>query len=274
MTASLLVATDLDSCLLDEAYRHDAADEALAALRAAGVPVVLASSKTRAEMEPLWRELELAVPFVVENGGAIVWPEDPGDPRAVKRGDLFVLSLGVPRRRLVAELRAIAVESGAQLAGFAEMAHERIAELTGLSGAAARRAAARDFDEPFLCEPKDRARVEAAASRRGLRVTRGGRFLHLSGPLDKGDALRELLRIWGGQGGRRSSVGLGDAPNDLGLLRAVDRPIVIPRPDGNPDPMLSAELPRAERAPGPGPAGWNAALLAVLRGDRLPRLQA
>jgi len=272
--ASLLVATDLDSCLLDESYRHDAADAALAALRRAGVPLVLASSKTRAEMEPLWRELRLEAPFVVENGGALLWPEDPGDARAVERDGLFVLSLGVPRRRLVAELRAIALESGAQLAGFADMAPEQVAALTGLSPAAARRAADRDFDEPFLCEPEDRARVEAAAGRRGLRITRGGRFHHLSGPVDKGDALRELLRIWEGQGRRYSSVGLGDAPNDLGLLRAVDRPIVIPRPDGEPDPMLRAALPAAERAPRPGPAGWNAALLAVLRGDRLAQVQA
>ncbi len=268
----LLVATDLDSCLLDESYRHDAAEPALAALRRAGVPVVLASSKTRAEMLPLWQELGIRAPFIVENGGALVMSEDPGDPRVRLEGELFVLPLGVPRQRLVAELPGIGSESASRLVGFAEMTLERIAALTGLAPAAAQAAAEREYDEPFLCEEGDLVRVQAAAERRGLRVTRGGRFLHLCGPVDKGQALKELLGILERQGRRYLSVGFGDSPNDLGLLRAVDRPIVVPRPDGVPDPVLSAELPGAEQAPDPGPVGWNAAVLALLADQELPRL--
>jgi mannosyl-3-phosphoglycerate phosphatase len=271
----LLVATDLDSCLLDEAYRHDAAEPALAALRTARSPLVLASSKTRAEMEPLWRALGLADPFIVENGGAVVFPADPGDPRARLEASLHVLPLGVPRASLVEALRRLALETGAQPVGFSSLAMERIAELTGLPPASAVRAADRHFDEPFLCDdPEAVRRLGEAAARQGLRVARGGRFLHLSGPVDKGEALGELFAILERQGRRHSSVGLGDAPNDIGLLRAVDRPIVVPRPDGSPHPVLREQLPRAERAPAPGPDGWNAAVLAVLAGRALPRVAA
>ena len=59
---------------------------------------------------------------------------------------------------------------------------------------------------------------------------------------------------------------------DLALLLAVDRPIVVPRHDGSQDPVLAARLPDAERAPLPGPSGWNAAVLALLRGEDLPRV--
>jgi hypothetical protein len=64
-------------------------------------------------------------------------------------------------------------------------------------------------------------------------------------------------------------VGLGDAANDLPLLLAVERPIVIPRPGGGLDPALARALPGAEQAPAPGPAGWNAAVLRLLEGGRL-----
>jgi mannosyl-3-phosphoglycerate phosphatase len=273
----LLVATDLDSCLLDECYRFEAAGEALHALRGAEVPLVLASSKTRDEVEPLWRELGLHSPFIVENGGAMIFPEDPHLPWARPSGGLFALELGVKRRELLVALHEIAEETGARLVSFATLGAQGIAAATGLSPAAAQLAAAREFDEPFLCEDDDPARVARIAERaacRGLRVTRGGRFLHLSGPVDKGTALAALLHHETARGRRHATVGLGDAGNDLGLLQLVDRPILVPRPDGRLDAELIHALPHAERAPRPGPAGWNTAVLAVLRGERLARVGA
>jgi hypothetical protein len=58
------------------------------------------------------------------------------------------------------------------------------------------------------------------------------------------------------------------------MLELCDRPIVGPRANGSLEPALAGARPRAERAPGPGPDGWNAAVLAVLRGDRLPSVAA
>jgi hypothetical protein len=115
------------------------------------------------------------------------------------------------------------------------------------------------------------ARLDGAARRRGLKVTRGGRLLHLTGPADKGDALRAIVRASPAEG---DVLGLGDAPNDLALLLATTRPIVLPRPDGTVDPELAARLPGAERAPEPGPAGWSAAVLVALSGGSLPRVGA
>jgi mannosyl-3-phosphoglycerate phosphatase len=144
---------------------------------------------------------------------------------------------------------------------------EVVGRLTGLTLEAARRALEREHDEPFLLEDAAHAgAVAAAAERRGLRVTRGGRFLHLTGATDKGRALRELLaRVapGGGLSGPPATVGLGDAANDLPLLLAVERPIVMPRRDRRLDPEL---------APAPGPAGWNAAVLTVLEEGRLPAI--
>ena len=264
MSRVALVATDLDGTLLDGAtYDFAPARPAVEALRGARIPLVLCSSKTRAEMVPLAAAIGARGPLVVENGGAVV------DPAGL------VLVLGTQRARLLAELPGIAREAGVRVRPFAEMSAREVAALTGLPEDQAARALQREYDEPFLVEGPPApdagadARLESAARRRGLRVTRGGRFHHLGGSTDKGRALRAILGAAQADG---DVLGLGDAPNDLSLLLAATRPIVMPRPDGTLDPDLAARLPGAERAPGPGPVGWSAAVLVALSGGALPRV--
>jgi mannosyl-3-phosphoglycerate phosphatase len=269
LSTHLWVVTDLDGSLLDEADNCcDGAREALDALTAAGVRLVLASSKTRAEIEHL-APLVGAMPaaFIVENGGAIVIPSGfPGEDGAPSAGRTVVVELGLGRTVLLSHLAAIATETGAGVRGLAETA-----SLTGLPEPLARLARDRHYDEPFLVNsPSAVPAIEAAANRRGLQITHGGRWHHLTGPTDKGAAL-EVLRQRFGAAGRPVTIGLGDAANDLSFLRIVDRPIVIPRSSGV-DPALASSLPHAERAPAPGPPGWNAAILSVLAGRSLPRV--
>lgn len=258
-----LVATDLDGTLLDhETYSFEPARPALALLAERSIPLVLVTSKTRAEAAAVAAEIGTPPLLIVENGGAVVVPEG---------GGTRTIGLGVPYPRLVEALDAIAAETGASVRGFSSLSRREVEDLTGLRGAAAERARVRGFDEPFLVsDPGVVPALEKAAARRGLAVTRGGRFHHLVGAgTDKGRALRALLRlpVAGGEG--VVTVGLGDAANDLPLLRAVDRPVIVPRPSGVEDAVLAAGLPGAERAPAPGPAGWNVAVLAILSGERL-----
>ena len=274
-----LVITDLDGTLLDgETYDIAPAQPGLVALRERRLSLVLCSSKTRAEMEPLARELGLGAPLIVENGGAIVLrarmlPFLP--PGGRRDGDRLVIPLGSTRSALLAALDEVAEEAGVAVRSFAAMTPGEVAERTGLGREAATRALKREWDEPFVVEPEGgagtTARLEEAARRRGLRVTHGGRFYHLTGTSDKGLAVRMLLQLLPHDPHGRT-VGLGDAANDLPMLEAVDRPIVMPRRDGTVDATLAAALPGAERAPGPGPAGWSAAILGVLAGEPLPRL--
>jgi mannosyl-3-phosphoglycerate phosphatase len=266
MSRVALVATDLDGTLLDaETYGFEPARPALEALRRASVPLVLCSSKTRAEMVPLAAAIGAGGPLVVENGGAVV------------EADGGVLVLGVERERLLAALPAVASEAGVRVRSFGGMSKGEVSARTGLPENLVELALRREYDEPFvvegppLCDREVFARLERAALGRGLRVTRGGRFHHLSGPADKGRALRAILDRSPARG---DVVALGDAPNDLPLLLAATRPIVMPRADGTLEPELASCLPGAERAPGPGPAGWSAAVLATLSGAALPRVDA
>jgi len=271
VTAVRLVVTDLDGTLLDaDTYDVSPARGALAALRDRGIPVVLCSSKSRAEMEPLAAALDLRAPLIVENGGAIVFPPGSSSSGAA-HGDGSVLALGTPRPELLRALPDIAREVGVALRSFADMDPSEVSELTGLSDEGARLARRREWDEPFVVDESDAprdldTRLEEAARRRGLRVTRGGRLRHLTGPTDKGVAVRALLQVMP-TGPAGVSVGLGDAANDLPMLRAVDHPVLVPRKRGGVDPVLVAALPAARTAPRPGPAGWAAAVMELLAGE-------
>jgi len=57
-----------------------------------------------------------------------------------------------------------------------------------------------------------------------------------------------------------------DSAHDYAFLREADLAILVPRPDGSLDPFLLRHLPRARRAPHPGPAGWSAAVRQALGG--------
>ncbi len=269
----VLVFTDLDGSLLDGAtYAFEPAREALASLREHDIPLILVSSKTRAEMEPLRFELDNLDPFVVENGAAVYLPKDLFEdpvPYALFRDPYLVIEQGTAYAMLRSGLKEIAQAVGHPLRGFGDMSTEEIAERTGLSERAAVLAKQREYDEPFLIEDSEELveRIVREADAKGLRVTRGGRFCHLTGRIDKGDACRQIIecyrRQWKAAEGEMMTIGLGDGPNDLPMLAVVDHPVVIPRPDGSINPALQS--PVFHTAPAPGPAGWNRAVLGLIR---------
>jgi len=268
----LAVITDVDGCLLDaRTYDLTPARQALRRLRRAGVPLALCTSKTRLEVAELLRQLGGPYLAVVEDGGGLLLP--PGvAPRAAvagarrtRHGRLVALSAPYARVRRV--FTALRRRTGNAVVGFGDLEVAEIARLTGLSAAAARRAACREFDEPFIItrEPRRvRALISRLAARSGLAVTRGGRFHHLHGDTDKGRATLLVRRLLEQAGGPVTLVALGDSALDAPMLAVADVPIIVPRSDGRPDPVLRRRVPRARVAPAPGPAGWAAAVSRLL----------
>jgi mannosyl-3-phosphoglycerate phosphatase len=177
--------------------------------------------------------------------------------------------LSAPYARIRRAFAALRRRSGNAVVGFGDLYVADIARLTDLPRAAARRAAHREFDEPFLITREPRrvaALMKRLAARDGLVVTRGGRFYHLHGATDKGRAALLVRQILERTGGPVRLVALGDSALDAPLLAAADVPIIVPRPDGRPDPALRRRVPRARVASAPGPTGWAAAVTRVLAG--------
>ncbi|MEN8720151.1 MAG: HAD-IIB family hydrolase [Oceanococcaceae bacterium] len=249
MRPAAVVVTDLDGCLLDAIdYGWQPAQPALALLREQQIPLVLNTSKTWAEVRPLQRALEIptGTAVVVENGGA-VHLHDRQHP------------LGVPRETLGDWLTDHDCARRYRFQSFTELGVRGIARATGLSLGAAARAAERCWTEPLLWEDSADARERFTAEARaaGLQVLAGGRFLHLQGPVDKGDALPVLRAIFAVDGDDAPPiVALGDAENDRAMLAAADVAIWV----RSPRHPVPAGVPRARVSIDTGPLGWNQSL--------------
>jgi mannosyl-3-phosphoglycerate phosphatase len=264
-----IVFSDLDGTLLDHTtYSFRAALPAIRMLRQRKIPLVLCTSKTRAEVEVVRRALRNSDPFIVENGGAVFVPDGyfPGEIPAAREDSAYrVIELGTSYPNLVDAFSRIKSRLPGRIRGFADLSIKEVADLSGLSRREAALAKEREYDEPFLLDDASlitAVRKMAAAS--GLKVTRGGRFFHLTGDNDKGRAVRRLLNLYARTaGGPLRSIGVGDSRNDLPLLEAVDYPVLVQRPGGRYDSTV--RLPHLIRAPGVGPVGWREAVVELVR---------
>ena len=251
--SQLIVFSDLDGTLLDhETYSHAAAAESLARLREHKAPLILASSKTAAEIAPLRDELGFSrCEAIVENGAGILEPHDSGDGASEIHGRLLSAIAGLPP------------ELADHFRGFSDWSDEDVSERTGLSTEQAARARQRQFSEPGLWSGTDEARDAflAGLGMYGVRGRSGGRFLTLSLGRTKADATRELAR----EMGATRTIALGDAPNDIEMLQTADIGVVVRNDHGPGLPLLEGEdAGRILRTDLPGPAGWAAAVLSLL----------
>jgi mannosyl-3-phosphoglycerate phosphatase len=261
----------LDGTLLDQdTYEFQEARPLLESLKAKSMPVIICTSKTRAEIEECRRRMGLREPFIAENGAAVFVPRDL---IKVKRRGVFlekgiydVAELGFPHEELRQTWDQVKAREHFRMKGFSEMTIEEISDLTGLSYEDARLAAMREYSEPFVFhESPDRLRrFEALVQERGLQVTRGGRFHHLIGQNDKGKAVGILKQVYGDvyPNARLWTVGLGDSTNDIPMLMEVDIPVVIRKKNGSWQHLPAfGPVIYSSKA---GPAGWAETLHGVL----------
>ena len=245
----LIVFSDLDGTLLDHKdYGYGPAVPTLTRLARNGIPLILASSKTAAEMIPLRAELGLEQwPLMCENGAGVVHAStDAG--------------LDEDYQRLRSVLNGLPPELRSGFEGFGDMGAERIAELTGLPLFVAKRAAQRQFSEPGIWSGTDDAAQEflKVLASHGVSTNQGGRFLTLSFGSNKVDHMRQIAEGLG----RDQSIALGDAPNDAEMLQAATHAIVMPNAAGAEMPALRG--PQIRHGSHPGPRGWAYSLGVLL----------
>jgi len=262
-----VIFTDLDGTLLDlETYSYTKALPSINYLRKQGVPVVFCSAKTRAEQEVYRKELQINDPFIVENGGAVFISQGyfPFDFEYHKAKDGYqVIELGIPYHRIREILAQIRDDTGLNFRGFGDMSTEEVASLTSLDLEAAQRAKAREYDETLNLEgtPDEINRVLNAIRKTGLNYTSGGRYYDVTGPNDKGKATRILIDLFNRKSGQIKTIAIGDSPNDLPMLSAVDIPVLVQKPGGI---WEEIDIPHLHRVEGIGPEGWARAVEEII----------
>ncbi|MBP1849735.1 HAD-IIB family hydrolase [Rhizobium halophytocola] len=248
-----VVFSDLDGTLLDhETYSFDAARPALDRLKRDGIPLVLASSKTEAEMRPIAQAIGIAWPMIVENGAGVVGLSGDTEIRQCY-GDLrrFLADLPQPLR--------------ACFSGFGDWSDTEVAQRTGLPLEAARLARQRQFSEPGLFSGSD-AQRQALLERldaAGFRAAQGGRFFTLMPKTSKADAMATVAAHFRALSNAPvTTIALGDAENDLAMLEAADHGFIIANNAHSPLPVTQRERDgHILRSKAEGPEGWNRTIL-------------
>lgn len=230
MLQKKVIFSDLDGTLLDDNYSFEKARVGLEILEEYDIPLVLVSSKTRAEIEVYRKRLGNKHPFISENGGAIFIPRNYFDKKKKWfRKKYEVIELGTKYKVLVDVLNKI--KKKIRLVGFSDMSVRELAKDSGLSVKEARLAKKREYDEAFkLVDGKDSKMLFKLVKKHGLNYTKGGRYYHILGNNDKGKAVRILIDLFKKKHGEVFSVGLGDSENDKPFLKVVDKGFLVKGP--------------------------------------------
>ncbi len=267
LNKKFIIFTDLDGSLLNHSdYSYKDAIPALRKIKEKKIPLIVTTSKTRAEVEELLKELSLNEPFIIENGAAVFFPNGyrgfsiDGE----KIGKYTIIKLGKDYGYIREVFNSL--KKDFPVKGFGDMSVEEIAFLTDLPLEKAKLAKKREFTEPFIIEDEKLIpELEKKVSDFGLKITKGGRFYHLIGKgQDKGKAVSLTIDIFRKNSWKKAkTVGIGDSKNDIPMLKAVDIPVLIMKENGS---YETISLPNLIKSKYPGSKGWNQVVLSLILG--------
>lgn len=260
-----IVSTDLDGTLLDHhSYDWRPAQPALEKLKMLGVPIIINTSKTFEEVLQLQSEMNLEEPFIVENGSAVYLPVErfhSQPPSTTLTGTHWQFTAGCERDDIVRVLRELRDQHQWSFRGFADMTVADVQTLTGLPEDGAEQAKNRRFSEPLVWEDSDNHYINfvKTVTDAGFKVIRGGRFVHILGQTDKGQAISWFRRYYE-QLTQTSTelIALGDSPNDIDMLQIADYAVAVKSPTHDYPEFSTNGTPVYTE--GLGPVGWNQAI--------------
>ncbi|POP47598.1 mannosyl-3-phosphoglycerate phosphatase-related protein [Superficieibacter electus] len=254
----LLVFTDLEGTLLEShTWDWQPAAPWLDRLKEAGIPVILCSSKTSAEMLQIQKELNLeGLPFIAENGAVIQldahWQDEAHFPRLIA---------GSPQQEIIRILNQLREKEGFKFTTFSDVDEQVISDWTGLNNVHATLARQQEASETLIWRDSDERMADFAATLTslGMHFVQGARFWHVHDrSADKAQAVSFLLNLYQQrEGKRRTTLGLGDGPNDAPLLDVVDYAVVVKGLTRDGIKLQRNDPQRVYHTAQEGPAGWS-----------------
>jgi len=267
-----VVFTDIDGTLTNIITgQYELSKGLIKQLENHNIPVVFCSAKTFAEQEKIRQDMGLSEPFIIENGGAIIIPEDYFGPSSLllvknykKFGNYIIIELGRPAYVIRRKLNILRRKFKIEFKGVADMSLKELSSITGLRPSDARRMADRKYGETILQINKNDVPTFTRRARWiGLKVIHGGRFLDVTAGNDKGNAVKILVRLFSKEYGEKvTSFGIGDSLNDAPMLRNMDVPMLVQMPDKS---WSAIKIKKIVNLHGVGPKGWKNALDMVLK---------
>lgn len=257
-----LVITDLDGTLLNHhSYDFDAAKNAIVELQKRSIPVILNTSKTYAETITIRQDLDLADPFIVENGSCIYLPKKQfAQPLAASsREEYWELVIGASQKKIDEILQRIKLTEK-NCIRLSQCSIEQAVALTGLSNEQAAQAINREFSEPLIWQANETTLIalQQQLKLNAMTTLQGGRFLHVIGDCDKGRATARLIKCYAHN---VKTIILGDSANDAAMLAVADISVIVNSPSNHQlRKLVSPDIQTKAAAP----EGWQEAINEVL----------
>lgn len=257
-----VIFTDIDGTILDNTGGYGETPKLIRSLIKSSVPVILCSAKTLAEQNRVRKQIGLADPFIVENGGAIIIEKDYfnhsyilGNYPVKERDDDYIVELGKPATKIRELLNDIRKNFNINFRGVADISIQELSSITNLSAEHAKEMAHREYGETILqIEKRDLDRLTRIAREMDLSLIHGGRFFDVTMGNDKGKAVEILVNLFKKKYDHNVTFfGIGDSENDASMLGHMDIPVLVQGQDGS---WSNVKINRIIRVPGIGPKGW------------------
>ncbi len=224
-----------------------------------GIPIILCTSKTAAEVRVIRNSIGIDDPYIVENGAAIYGKDHDSNKE-------WEIILGRSYKDLRNTLDYLSKRINYPLRALNDLSFEEINELTGLNPIEIEKALDRHWSVPFLNPPQQYVdQLNQLASLNNLNIFQGNRMSHLlSIESHKGKAVIALKKHLD----KMDSIviALGDSQNDLPLLEVADKAIVVPGING-PNKYLESGIIKGDftLAPAPHAEGWSLAVSKAIK---------
>lgn len=255
--SQLVIFTDLDGTLLNHHnYDYEGICPLLSELKTQGIPVILNSSKTLAELDQWQQKLALEPPVIAENGGVVLLPDGETTSKVL---------IGRPYAEIRSILKHLRKVNGWEFEGFGDWTVADVMNKTGLRAKEATLAKEREVTEPILWQDSEEhmQKFLALLEQEDLTLKKGGRFYHVMGKHDKADAMQFLVnKEYFSCGSLCKIVALGDSDNDLAMLNYADIALVLPAASGK-----RLEVNGAIYIEEAAPQGWVSAVRSVVASE-------
>jgi mannosyl-3-phosphoglycerate phosphatase family protein len=263
-----IIFTDLDGTLLDHnTYQFSEAMLVLELIKKHGIPLILTSSKTKVEMQGYQDSMGIeGFPFIVENGSAVYtaneYFQSNQNREQIENYDCY--KLGKSYSEVVEILEIISKKFDYNILGFHNTDKNEIIQRTQLSAEAVTLAMQREYSVPLFFDDKSKEILLNEIDSYNLQILFGGRFMHVLGKTDKGNALNFVKR------GFRTkynsdlfkTIAIGDTLNDVAMLINADIKILVKRYNNEHDKRV--QIDNLIYSPYIGPKGWNHSLLEII----------
>ena len=274
-----LIFSDIDNTLLQsyiikegEIYHTEKYDGEIKTIvkkiRDNNIPLILCSTKTRLEQEKIREYLEIDDPFIVENGGAIVIPENYFHIDLEELGlsikhinENLVIELGKSYNRIIEILQEIREVFHIKFIAVHDLSIAELAQKVGISIINAKLMASREYSETILeINNNELNNLKKILEDRGLRILQGTRYNTISSLHDKGSAISILKKLYSikFQKEKIESIGIGDALNDIPMFENVDKAFLVRNVQNE---YTSMKINNLTRVNGIGQRGWKETIL-------------